>query len=50
MNSVRERIFGIAKEKGYEILSFIHPTAIVNAKHMGKGNIVFENAVIGPYC
>lgn len=50
MNSERERIFKIAQEKGYEILSFIHPSAIVNAKSMGIGNIVLENAVIGPFC
>ena len=49
MNSERERIFQMAQEKGYEILSFIHPTAIVNARSMGIGNIVYENAVIGPF-
>ena len=50
MNSERERIFKMAKEKGYEILSFIHPSAVCNAKSMGIGNIIFENAVIGPFC
>ncbi len=49
MNSERERIFKTAQEKGYEILSFIHPTAVVNSQSMGIGNIVFENAVIGPF-
>ncbi len=50
MNSERERIYNIAKEKGYEILSYIHPTAVVNAKHMGIGNIILENVFIGPFC
>ena len=50
MNTERERIFGIAQEKGFDILSYIHPTASVNAKSMGIGNIVLEKSIIGPFC
>lgn len=50
MNSERERIFKLAKEKGYEILSYIHPSAVVNAKSMGIGNIILANAIVEPFC
>lgn len=49
MNSLRENIFGKVKEKGYEITSFIHPTALINTEEIGEGNIFLENVFIGPY-
>lgn len=49
MNTVREEKFYIAEKKGYEILSYRHSTAIVNAKSVGKGNIIMENVIIGPF-
>lgn len=50
MNSVREQKFCEADKKGYEILSYRHRSAIVNAESMGRGNIIFENVTIGPFC
>lgn len=50
MNGVRESKFYEAKQKEYEILSYCHPSSVVNAKSMGIGNIIFENVTIGPFC
>lgn len=50
MNLVREEKVKRAMEMGYEILDYVHPTAIVQAKKMGIGNIVMEGAIIGQGC
>ncbi len=49
MNAERERIFKTALEKGYEILSYRHPTSVINAQSIGMGNIFFENTIAGPF-
>ena len=49
MNSFRAKKTAEAERKGYEILTYIHPSAVVNANKMGKGNIVMENVTIGPF-
>lgn len=49
MNQIRERVVLQAKEKGYEILSYIHPTATVLTDKIGEGAVVMERAVIGPF-
>lgn len=49
MNSVRERVFKIVREKGYRIMSYIHPTATVLADRVGDGTIVMERALIGAF-
>lgn len=49
MNTVRERIYAQAKEKGYEILSYVHPTATVLSEPLGEGTIIFERVLIGPF-
>jgi sugar O-acyltransferase (sialic acid O-acetyltransferase NeuD family) len=50
MNENRRKIFGTITEKGYDVLSFIHPTAQMNALYIGKGTIIMPNVVIGEYC
>ncbi len=50
MNTVREKKFKQAKEKGYQIMSFIHSTAIVLTDDIGEGNIVLEGVTIGIKC
>lgn len=50
MNSIRQRIFVEAKEKGYRIISFIHKSATVLTDDIGEGTIVMERALIGPFC
>lgn len=49
MNDTRKRIFEEAKAKGYEILSYVHPTATVLADSLGEGTIVMERALIGAF-
>lgn len=50
MNKIRELKFKEAKDKGYEILSYYHPSAIVLSENIGEGNIIMEGSVIGPFC
>lgn len=50
MNQIREQIFEKIKNKGYKILSYIHPKATVLADRVGMGNIILENASIGIGC
>lgn len=47
MNQPREQKFWEAKARGYEIQSFVHPSAVIssNAK-LGEGNIILEQSVI----
>lgn len=49
MNLLRKRIFDEVQRKGYEITSFIHPSASINSEKIGNGNIFLENVFIGPY-
>lgn len=50
MNNIRELKFKEAQEKGYEILSYFHPSSTILTNDFGIGNIVFEGALIGPFC
>ena len=50
MNQLRELKFKEVKAKGYRILSYIHPTAIVSTQVLGEGNIIMEGVVIGAFC
>lgn len=50
MNSVREQKYNEAIIKGYTILSYIHPTAVINSEVVGGGLIVMENVTIGAKC
>lgn len=50
MNTVREKIFSLITSSRGEIMSYIHPSAIISDKSkLGIGNIIFENTVIQPY-
>lgn len=48
MNNVREQIYHEIKAKGYELMNFIHPTAIVDCEQMGDANIFLENVILAP--
>ncbi|GHU72378.1 hypothetical protein FACS189450_10050 [Spirochaetia bacterium] len=50
MNEGRKKVFESLDSLGYDILSFIHSSAQIDTKQMGKGTIVMQNAVIGEYC
>lgn len=49
MNTVREKIFNDIKKKGYKIEGFLHPSANIYADEIGEGNIILENAFLGPH-
>lgn len=49
MNAVRKRIFREVRTKGYQIMSYIHPSATVLTENIGEGTIIMERALIGPF-
>lgn len=50
MNRIRERLMCKILNAGFQILSYIHPTAVVSQKSIiGIGNIIFENVLIQPF-
>lgn len=49
LNKKREKIFNEAKKKGYELLSYVHPsTKLWGDFEMGENCFIFENNVIHP--
>lgn len=46
MNAIRQQKFEEAKEKGYIIENFIHPSVVNDAIEIGEGNIIFENVTL----
>jgi sugar O-acyltransferase (sialic acid O-acetyltransferase NeuD family) len=50
MNRKRARFFEEAKEKGYNLISYIHPSTIINDEfEIGENCFIFENNVIQPF-
>lgn len=50
LNKKRANVYHKAKSKGYELLSFIHPTTRVwDEFEMGENCFIFENNVIQPF-
>ena len=50
MNRKRARFFEEAKDKGYNLMSYIHPSTIINDEfEMGENCFIFENNVIQPF-
>lgn len=50
MNKKRARIFDEAKIKRYELVSYVHPSTIINdGFQMGENCFIFENNVLQPY-
>lgn len=47
MNQLREKVYFDAKRKGYEIYTYIHPTAYLMKEQVGEGSIVLEQVKIG---
>lgn len=50
MNLGRQQIFERLQAAGYRILSFIHPTARIEAESLGVGTIAMENVFIDRFC
>ena len=46
---LRKKIFDMIKEKGFTLINYIHPTAIVMGNIKGEGNIILSNVVIEPF-
>lgn len=50
MNKKRARLFDEAKNKGYELVSYVHSSTITNdGFKMGENCFIFENNVLQPY-
>lgn len=50
MNKKRARVFDEAKNKGYELVSYVHSSTIINdGFKMGENCFIFENNVLQPY-
>lgn len=49
MNNYRKKIFHRLINLGYSLQQFIHPTAIINGKLLGIGNLIFQNVIIDFY-
>jgi len=50
MNKKRARVFDEAKNKGYELASYVHSSTIVNdGFKMGENCFIFENNVLQPH-
>lgn len=50
MNEGRKQAYLRIKEKGYQVLTYIHPTALVQTDQIGEGSLIFENVTIGSFC
>jgi sugar O-acyltransferase (sialic acid O-acetyltransferase NeuD family) len=50
MNKKRARFFKEAKDKGYSLITYIHPSNIINEGfEIGENCFIFENNVIQPF-
>jgi sugar O-acyltransferase (sialic acid O-acetyltransferase NeuD family) len=50
MNKKRAKFFEEAKDKGYNLISYVHPSTIINDEFkIGENCFIFENNVIQPY-
>ena len=50
MNEGREKKFFECKEKGYQVLTYIHPSAIVLTEKIGEGNLIMAGSIIEHGC
>lgn len=50
MNRKRAKFFKESKDKGYSLISYVHPSNIINDEfQMGENCFIFENNVIQPF-
>lgn len=51
MNAIREKLYKICYEKGYEIENFKHSSAVIaDDVSVGNGNIFLAGAIVEPFC
>lgn len=48
MNSLRVERFKAIKEKGYEVISYIHPSSSLNGCEIGENVVILENTSVHP--
>lgn len=49
-NKIRKRIFRIAKEYNFKVVSLIHPSATISeSSSIGEGTVVMSNVVVNPF-
>lgn len=48
MMEIRKSAFKRCKEKGFSVPNYIHPSVLLSDATMGEGNIILENAFLGP--
>lgn len=46
MNENRKSVFQRLQRDGWEIANYVDPSAMINTKHIGSGNIIFEDVRI----
>lgn len=46
---IRKKIFEMIKNKGFNLINFIHPTATIMGKIKGEGNIILSNVIVEPF-
>lgn len=50
MNELRTEIFHHAKEKGYELVSYVAPSAIIPKEcEIGENTLILENVILQPF-
>lgn len=49
LNKDRENIFRLVRDRGFEITSYVHPTAVVETQNIGPGCILLNDVMISPF-
>jgi sugar O-acyltransferase (sialic acid O-acetyltransferase NeuD family) len=49
VNRIRSRFYGEAKAKGYELITYVGPRAVVRGADLGDNCCVFDGATIEPF-
>ena len=50
MNNNRKDKFNALKSKGYDMLTYCHPSSVILTDNIGEGCLILENCTIGAYC
>lgn len=46
---MRQKAFDMIKKAGYNLVNFVHPTALILGEIKGEGNIIFPNVIVEPF-
>jgi len=50
INSLRAKVCAEAKQKGYRLISYVHPSSIISSNvTIGENCFIFENSVVQPF-